>query len=756
MVKVMGVLIVDKMEKKYNNHTIFDSIDINIKKEGFYVLAGKNGSGKSTFFKILKGIETQDNGTIEFYSNENMQLDIRENVSYCPANPILFDSLSALENVKVISNDEKSIDYYFELFELNSLRNKKAKKLSAGERIRVCIIRTILENKPIVLLDEITKHLDRRLRNIVLKELCILSKERIILYTTHYSSDIPENVDGVMKFDSSRLSYDSETGVNDILLNDSIINHKILKKVLNWKLSYLFLLIILTFFTVISISLTYLTEAEHKSLYRHSLGEESYVLGYNGRQIVEKNIFSEDFVNSSDDNIYFSYSVQNLFNISAFEFERGSEVFKCDIDRFNIVNIYDGLKLYDNQIVLSDFTFYNLKFNGLILEESGKKYFTFYGKTIEIVDIFKTSFSNYSNMFEVLNGITSEEMIDSIDLNEEKFKKMLEEYDIYFDYTYMYNQVYCNQNTFSSIVRLRRENTLGNFYLDDIYVNENFTYDLLAGRMPEANNEVVLTKQLFIQLIKNKHYTIEKDLNEYLGEEFEYVIKSNNGKNEQIISFIVVGFTSNIIEITDITGVETQVTLYSGIIDYDGSISNEIISWEGYYIDNKTIGYKADINDDLAKELYNKGYILINNNTLSLLDSYKIRDQFSGLLKNIIIILSAISVIILVLSAVLEYRFIKSKLYVIDYLSINKKTVMKMNLVRTILILCVYSILLFISCIITSNYISEHCSKIFNLKVSLFDTNYTLIFITIFSFSMLKVLEKILLLRTCERSEKND
>lgn len=741
----MFKLSVEKLNKNYGKRVIFSSVNIKIFKAGFYVLAGRNGSGKSTLFKILKGIETQDDGIIEIYADGNMKLDIRENVSYCPANPILFDSLSALENVKIISNDDKSIDYYFELFELNGLRNKNAKKLSAGERIRVCIVRTILENKPIVLLDEITKHLDRRLRNIVLKELCILSKERIILYTTHYSSDIPENVDGIMKFDSSKLSYDSEIEINDVVLKDSIVNHKILKKVLNWNLNYIFLLILLMFITVVSVSLTYLTEAEYKSLYRHSLGEESYVLGYNGRQIVEKNIFSEEFVNSSDDNIYSSYSVQNLFNISAFEFERGSEVFKCDIDRFNIVNIYDGLKLDDNQIVLSDFTFYNLKFNGLILEENEKKYFTFYGKIIEIVDVFKTSFSDCSNMFEIPNGITSEEMKTSIGLNEEKFEKMLEEYDIYFDYTYMYKQAYCNQNTFSSIVRLRRENTLGNFYLDDIYVNENFSYDLIAGRMPEANNEVVLTKQLFIQLIKNKHYTIEKDLNEYLGEEFEYVIKSNNGKNEQVISFIVVGFTSNIIEITDITGVETQVTLYSGIIDYDGSISNEIISWEGYYIDNETIGFTYDISKEFAEKLYDNGYILINNNTLSLLDTYKIRDQFSGLFKNVIIILSAISVIILGLSAVLEYRFIKSNLYVIDYLSINKKTVVKMYLVKTIFILCVYSFLLLLSCIIASNLISSYCSKVLNINTLLFDTNYVLIIVVVLLFVILKMMEKKLL-----------
>ena len=287
----MANLIVEKLKKVYKNRVIFDSINININKKGFYILSGRNGSGKSTFFKILKGIETADEGSIEFYYEDNIKLDIRENVSYCPANPILFDSLSALENVQIISNDDKSIDYYFELFELNSLRNKQAKKLSAGERIRVCIIRTILENKPIVLLDEITKHLDRRLRNIVLKELCILSKDRIILYTTHYNSDIPENVDGIMKFDSSRLSYDSEFCDDIIELNELKVNFNILKKVFNWKLNYIFLLIIFTFIAVISFSLTYLTEPEYKSLYRHSFSEESYVLGYNGRQIVEKNTF---------------------------------------------------------------------------------------------------------------------------------------------------------------------------------------------------------------------------------------------------------------------------------------------------------------------------------------------------------------------------------------------------------------------------------------------------------------------------------
>ena len=152
--------------------------------------------------------------------------------------------------------------------------------------------------------------------------------------------------------------------------------------------------------------------------------------------------------------------------------------------------------------------------------------------------------------------------------------------------------------------------------------------------------------------------------------------------------------------------------------------------------------------------MYDNGYILINNNTLSLLDTYKIRDQFSGLLKNVIIILSTISVIILVLSAVLEYRFIKSNLYVIDYLSINKKTVVKMYLVKTIFILCVYSFLLLLSCIITSNLISSYCSKVLNINVLLFDTNYVLIIVVVLLFVILKMMEKNLLFSVEKRSDK--
>ncbi len=53
----MPKLIINKLHKTYGDRTIFSSVDVSIENNGIYVLTGKNGCGKSTLFKILKGIE---------------------------------------------------------------------------------------------------------------------------------------------------------------------------------------------------------------------------------------------------------------------------------------------------------------------------------------------------------------------------------------------------------------------------------------------------------------------------------------------------------------------------------------------------------------------------------------------------------------------------------------------------------------------------------------------------------------------------
>lgn len=142
----MDALKISNLNFRFGKQVIFDNFSLSITDNGFYTLMGRNGSGKSTFFKLLLKKLSPVSGKIDIFDNNG------DDVAYCMPDPLVFNNLTVLENLLIVSNDVEKINFLTAHFKIASIINDKTKYLSAGEKQRVCIIRTILEDKVLPIL----------------------------------------------------------------------------------------------------------------------------------------------------------------------------------------------------------------------------------------------------------------------------------------------------------------------------------------------------------------------------------------------------------------------------------------------------------------------------------------------------------------------------------------------------------------------------------------------------------------------------
>ena len=90
---------INDLSLSFKEQIIFNKARLTIDSPGFYCLMGRNGCGKSTLFRaILNDVEYQE-GSIEIYGGN-------EQVSFCMADPIVFENLTVYENLKLISSND--------------------------------------------------------------------------------------------------------------------------------------------------------------------------------------------------------------------------------------------------------------------------------------------------------------------------------------------------------------------------------------------------------------------------------------------------------------------------------------------------------------------------------------------------------------------------------------------------------------------------------------------------------------------------
>lgn len=150
------VLTVKNIAVRFPGRELFRDLSFLLKKGDRLFITGPNGCGKSTFIRILMGMQTQSEGEIEFGYNVTVGYYAQENQSLDPENTVLDELWNAYPG---LTQTEIRNTLALFMFRGDDIE-KKVSVLSGGERARLTIAKLILSKMNLLILDEPTNHLD--------------------------------------------------------------------------------------------------------------------------------------------------------------------------------------------------------------------------------------------------------------------------------------------------------------------------------------------------------------------------------------------------------------------------------------------------------------------------------------------------------------------------------------------------------------------------------------------------------------------
>ncbi len=204
----------------YGNRLILDNINFKINEGQIFGLLGPNGVGKSTIFNLITGLINPKNGKIKIVNEDVVEFPIylrtkKFKVGYVPQYGGYFSDLTLHDNLKAISeivienktSRNEKINYLISKFELDNLKDIKAKFLSGGQKKKLVIALSLLSSPKILLLDECFAALDvltiKMLQEIVVN---LQQESRItIVICDHQARDLLACVDVAMILSNGKI-----------------------------------------------------------------------------------------------------------------------------------------------------------------------------------------------------------------------------------------------------------------------------------------------------------------------------------------------------------------------------------------------------------------------------------------------------------------------------------------------------------------------------------------------------------------------
>lgn len=166
-------------EKHFGSKTILENIDLEILENGIYGFVGKNGQGKTTFFKCILGLNDYE-GKIEF----NSEKLVLNRIAWCPTEPDLYEELTSNEFYdfyRELTNCKKSdANLLFEIPE-----NQLLKSFSTGMKKKTYLNAIFQNEHQIYILDEPFNGLDLESNYVLMNFLKEKSKLSIVMISSH-------------------------------------------------------------------------------------------------------------------------------------------------------------------------------------------------------------------------------------------------------------------------------------------------------------------------------------------------------------------------------------------------------------------------------------------------------------------------------------------------------------------------------------------------------------------------------------------
>ena len=193
------MLLINNLSFSRNKTKIFENLNLSLNNKGMMQIKGKNGSGKTTFLKVILNILEPESGEI-IWKGKNIKkniFDFYNQTTFIMDNNTSTRELSVQDNInfwKGLSSSKLNNDEIFKLLkklDIEQYYKTKVMLLSSGERKKLELLRLILEQKKLWILDEPYNHLDDLSIEILNQTfLDHVNNNGMILFASHFNPKI--------------------------------------------------------------------------------------------------------------------------------------------------------------------------------------------------------------------------------------------------------------------------------------------------------------------------------------------------------------------------------------------------------------------------------------------------------------------------------------------------------------------------------------------------------------------------------------
>lgn len=241
------MLEVNSISVGYNGHPILQELSFRLAEGSVLALIGPNGSGKTTLIRAVSGVLPLRSGSIQIYGTDISRIPTQQRarlISVVPQARSIPAAFTAEEVVamgrtphlnwlgKISNRDQAFIDEALDKMDLLALRGRTVDQLSGGEQQRLLLARSLVQESPLLLMDEPTTHLDLqyqvnlmqriyRLAHPRKEELAAGMQPRTVVITLHDLNLISRYADLVGLLIGGRLAA---LGKPDEVLNSELLS----------------------------------------------------------------------------------------------------------------------------------------------------------------------------------------------------------------------------------------------------------------------------------------------------------------------------------------------------------------------------------------------------------------------------------------------------------------------------------------------------------------------------------------------------
>jgi ABC-2 type transport system ATP-binding protein len=209
------LITVENLTKRYANKTAIDSVSFQVEKGEILGFLGPNGAGKTSTMRVITGFMPASDGTVRLDGFDVFEkpIEVRRRIGYLPENPPLYLEMSVagylrfVAKIKGVPKDKiaPEVKRVMERVNITDVRDRIIAKLSKGYKQRVGLAQALLNDPPVLILDEPTIGLDPKQIHEVRELIKALAGNHTVVLSTHILPEVEQTCHRVIIIDRGKI-----------------------------------------------------------------------------------------------------------------------------------------------------------------------------------------------------------------------------------------------------------------------------------------------------------------------------------------------------------------------------------------------------------------------------------------------------------------------------------------------------------------------------------------------------------------------